>query len=124
MRTLLRESFQANRIDAASRSMKTGNTFLEKCLHAFELLGRLQERSQADAPAGRLARSVRHALDFLLGGGAAPSGREPLRIAHEVSGELVMIDLREAIEALGEIIGESIGEEILDRIFAAFCIGK
>lgn len=43
MRTLQRESFQASQIDAASRSIKTGNTFLEKCLHAFELLGRLQQ---------------------------------------------------------------------------------
>ncbi|MBX7244739.1 MAG: tRNA uridine-5-carboxymethylaminomethyl(34) synthesis GTPase MnmE, partial [Candidatus Sumerlaeaceae bacterium] len=41
-----------------------------------------------------------------------------------LSGELVMVDLRDAIEHVGEVIGLGIGEDILDRIFSTFCIGK
>ena len=42
----------------------------------------------------------------------------------EISFELIAIDLKEAIDSLGEIIGVSIKDEILDKIFSRFCIGK
>ncbi|MBA1334745.1 MAG: tRNA-5-carboxymethylaminomethyl-2-thiouridine(34) synthesis protein MnmE [Firmicutes bacterium] len=38
--------------------------------------------------------------------------------------DLISIDIKESMEALGEITGESITEEIVDRIFHDFCIGK
>lgn len=38
--------------------------------------------------------------------------------------DMVSIDLRSAWEALGEITGVNSTEDLLDRIFADFCIGK
>ncbi|MDO4541616.1 MAG: tRNA uridine-5-carboxymethylaminomethyl(34) synthesis GTPase MnmE [Bacillota bacterium] len=35
-----------------------------------------------------------------------------------------VIDLRSALEVMGEISGETISSEIIDRIFSDFCIGK
>ena len=41
-----------------------------------------------------------------------------------ISPEFAVLDLRESLESMGEIVGETINEDVLDRIFATFCIGK
>ena len=38
--------------------------------------------------------------------------------------EIVALELRDALSALGEIAGETTSEDVLDAIFAEFCIGK
>src|ERR1035437_7442141 len=43
---------------------------------------------------------------------------------NNMSGEFVSVDLRNAINNLGEIIGEVTSEDILNNIFTKFCIGK
>jgi tRNA modification GTPase len=40
------------------------------------------------------------------------------------SGELLAIDLRDSLAAIGEITGETTPDDILDIIFSSFCIGK
>ncbi len=43
------------------------------------------------------------------------AGRDP---------ELVALPLREALQAVGEVVGLADTEEILGEIFSTFCIGK
>ncbi|MFO7818691.1 MAG: tRNA uridine-5-carboxymethylaminomethyl(34) synthesis GTPase MnmE [Halanaerobacter sp.] len=38
--------------------------------------------------------------------------------------DFLTIDLRSALEAVNEITGDAIGEDIVDQIFADFCLGK
>jgi tRNA modification GTPase len=45
--------------------------------------------------------------------------------AHEHAGaEFLALELREALDALGNILGQLTPDDVLGKIFAAFCIGK
>ena len=42
----------------------------------------------------------------------------------QATGELVALELREALDALGGILGCGADDGVLQRIFSRFCIGK
>ena len=44
--------------------------------------------------------------------------------AEGLSQEFLAVELRDALDAVGEIVGRTTPEAILDRIFNDFCIGK
>lgn len=57
--------------------------------------------------------------------GAAAALDRALGIArYEADQELLAIEIREALEELGEIVGAVYTDDLLDRIFSKFCIGK
>jgi tRNA modification GTPase len=45
-------------------------------------------------------------------------------LQQDLSLELVAIDLRIAVNAVGEVVGKTTTEDLLDSIFSQFCIGK
>jgi tRNA modification GTPase len=53
---------------------------------------------------------------------AVTSAQQAVR--ESIAPELIAIDLHAALQALGEITGETTADDILERIFASFCIGK
>ena len=42
----------------------------------------------------------------------------------DLSLELVALDLRIAVNAVGEIVGKTTTDDLLDSIFSQFCLGK
>lgn len=69
-----------------------------------------------------LVASARHS--DALRQAAAHLGAARHTLAAEVPLDFVSVDLRAALDALGEITGETATDDLLDRIFAEFCIGK
>lgn len=45
-------------------------------------------------------------------------------IGHDVSPDLLAIDLQSVLDHLGEIVGYTTADDVLDKIFGDFCIGK
>ncbi|ULA69019.1 MAG: hypothetical protein LZF62_390009 [Nitrospira sp.] len=71
---------------------------------------------------GVLVTNLRHANAFERALQGVDQARQSVDAG--CAGELVAMDLRIAADALGEITGIITTDEILERIFAEFCIGK
>jgi tRNA modification GTPase len=83
------------------------------------LAERLGARSaEADAPVThpRHAEALDRAQAALRRAAKAAADNEP--------GEIVALELHEALAAIGEVTGKAAGEDLLDRIFSRFCVGK
>lgn len=66
--------------------------------------------------------NLRHKIALNRSLKAAISARNELQ--NGTPFELIAIDIKEAIERLGEILGVTAKEDVIDQIFARFCIGK
>jgi tRNA modification GTPase len=74
----------------------------------------------AEMGAGGLALNARHVR--AIGEAREALGRAGGAI--EAGGEVVAMELREALESLGGVLGRMSPDDLLGRIFAGFCIGK
>ncbi|NIM02627.1 tRNA uridine-5-carboxymethylaminomethyl(34) synthesis GTPase MnmE [bacterium] len=87
-----------------------------------ELIYRLFIKGEVKISDAVMVTNVRH-QDGLVK--AEESLRESVEACRRgESEEFIALDLRRALEALGEIVGETATEDILGRIFSRFCIGK
>jgi tRNA modification GTPase len=59
-----------------------------------------------------------------LSRGRAAIERSSVGLRSDAGLELIALELREATNAIGEIVGKTTTEDLLDSIFSQFCIGK
>ena len=71
--------------------------------------GQLLSNQRQEEAARRAYESVRRAREALEFG---------------VTPDALLLDVEEAMGALGELTGQSVREDITDRIFQRFCVGK
>ncbi len=82
----------------------------------------LAELGEADWGEHSVAINARHRGCLRTAGDALERGRAAL--SEGMAAEMAALELREALDALGEIAGRVDTEEILGEIFSRFCIGK
>ena len=101
---------------AVSCQERRGFERLTEAMLAAVLDGQRPPREGPMATRARHWEALQHARRCLLQAGDAMEQR--------LSGEFIALDLREALEWLGEIVGLNYTEDLLDKIFGEFCIGK
>lgn len=94
-----------------------------------EGLDRLEERIEQIALSGKVQTSEAPLISSKRHQDIAERALQHVREASQahargLPADFISIDVRAAINALGEITGESATEELLDTIFQRFCIGK
>ncbi|WP_300672046.1 tRNA uridine-5-carboxymethylaminomethyl(34) synthesis GTPase MnmE [Desulfoluna sp.] len=98
-------------------SVKTGEGMeAVKAAVVSRILERLPEDRSALVPNRRQVALVRKALNNVEN---AVEG-----IDSQLSFDAISIDIRSAMDLMGEILGEEVPVDILDEIFSNFCIGK
>lgn len=98
-------------------SAKTGfnlETLLEKLLTRVN-----RDKSESS---GIIVSNARHAEALMKSKEGLERALEGLN--QQISSEFISMDIRQAINYLGEITGEVSNEELLGNIFSRFCIGK
>lgn len=115
VRRLVEGEVPVVRVSALTRR---GLESLEECIYET-VLGDGDAGLDAE---GAVVSSARHEECLRRARGAMAQAVEALQAGMPV--DLVSVDLRESLEALGTITGEAATEDLLNRIFSRFCVGK
>ena len=89
---------------------------LEKGIASCLLEGDIDTTSADTAPNMRHKQALADAARFFKSAEQGTKDDAPM--------EIIALELKSGLDALGTIIGETAGEEILDSIFSQFCLGK
>lgn len=104
---------------------KLGNTFAVSAKHKLGievLMNSIYNLFKSGlVESGEVVTSQRHISALETAKSALENAKQN---ANENSIDCILIDLKEAVNALGEITGTTASEEVIDRIFSRFCVGK
>ncbi len=114
----LNELFTGNSLPLVKISAKYGNgiDLLISAIRRLALETTAGESSRATITHFHQKISLKKANECLI---RAADGHEK-----GLSPELIALEIREALDHIGEITGKTTTEDILERIFSKFCIGK
>jgi tRNA modification GTPase len=104
------------RTSALEAAGKTGIRELEEAIFEEVTGGAGFAPEEALVTRLRHRKSLEDAREFLAMAATA--------IEKELSAEFIAVDLREALDHLGEIVGAVVTDDLLNKIFDEFCIGK
>ena len=76
---------------------------------------------QEDGESSALSQA-RHAQAALRACGALEDAMRAIDAGMPL--DVCAVDLSDALDALGEITGETLNEQVIDEVFARFCVGK
>jgi tRNA modification GTPase len=122
----LRLRLSPDKIEALIPNHKTIYTSAKTGMGIEELKGSIREVLTGGTGPARgteiIITELRHKLALETAGNSLNSFLDLLKRGE--SPEFLAIDLRTALDSLGEVTGEVTTEDILGRIFSKFCIGK
>jgi tRNA modification GTPase len=117
----------ANKVDVVKPESKIYDVLIsaktgEGIPNLFEKLKAIALGSSNYTEKTAVVSNVRHYSSLMKSKENLESAKESIRNC--LSGEFISVDLRNAENALGEIIGKITSDDILNNIFSKFCIGK
>lgn len=112
----LGESFAPKEVVVVSALQGTNMERLKEAIFSAIVTGGSDVREAAIVPNARQHAALARALPIVF--------QVRQNLLDHVPPDIVAIDLKEALECLGEITGQTTSEDVLDRIFSQFCIGK
>jgi len=115
-----------NKIDLSSPPAVTGSLALSAISEeaAGRLSGEIERRLAVEFPPDAAGESVSRRQRDLLARARDAVVRSESALSRSDPAEIAILGVEDALAALSELVGESTTEDVLDRIFAKFCIGK
>ena len=88
----------------------------------YEQILKLFRLNEIEINDGEVITNIRHKNQIRMSREALEQARQGIEI--EIPIDVVAVSLKEALEDLSEITGENVSEDIINNIFAKFCLGK